>query len=192
MSVRRPGRSGPAGPAQWMNLNEDNMSPMHKRAVFSLLAATALAAVAGPSLAASTVVEVELWDSGASAPMMQGIGIGMGVTADKMAKASMKIKLARSTVKAGEVTFRVTNTSKETVHEMVVVPIKNVETPLPYNADQEQIDEDAARHLGEVAELDPGQSGALTLKLAPGKYALLCDVPGHYMNGMWVVLTVTK
>lgn len=168
------------------------MTILHKRVVLPLLAATVVAALAEPSVAAGTVVEVKLWDSGAAAPMVQDLGMGMGVTAGKMAKAGMKIKMAHTTVKAGEVTFRVTNTSNDVVHEMIVVPIKNAETQLPYNVDQNQIDEDAAHHLGEVSELDPGKTGALTLTLTPGKYALLCDVPGHYMNGMWTVLTVTK
>ena len=44
--------------------------------------------------------------------------------------------------------------------------------------------------LGEVSELDPGKSGTLTLKLDPGTYMLFCNIPGHYMAGMWTTVTV--
>jgi uncharacterized cupredoxin-like copper-binding protein len=50
--------------------------------------------------------------------------------------------------------------------------------------------EEAAGHLGEVAELDPGAGGSLTLTLPPGKYVLACNLPGHFDSGMWTVLTV--
>jgi uncharacterized cupredoxin-like copper-binding protein len=60
----------------------------------------------------------------------------------------------------------------------------------PYSDKDARFDEDAAGALGEVEELDPGKSGDLTLSLKPGKYALACNVPNHYANGMWTVLTV--
>ena len=44
----------------------------------------------------------------------------------------------------------------------------------------------------EVSELDPGASGSLTVALQPGKYLLICNVPGHYASGMWTEFTVTK
>jgi len=46
--------------------------------------------------------------------------------------------------------------------------------------------------LGEVSELDPGASGELGIDLAKGSYILYCNVPGHYMAGMWTILTVTE
>jgi len=73
-----------------------------------------------------------------------------------------------------------------------VSPIVDTHTPLPYLPDELRVDEDAATHLGEVSELDPGQSGALTLTLKPGSYILYCNIPGHYVMGMWTVLQVVK
>ena len=55
---------------------------------------------------------------------------------------------------------------------------------------RQQGNEDAAGHLGEVSELDPGKSGSLSMKLDPGTYMLLCNVAGHYMAGMWTTITV--
>ena len=62
--------------------------------------------------------------------------------------------------------------------------------PLPYIAAESEVDEDGIGDLGEVSELEPGKSGSLTLNLRPGKYVLFCNVPGHYMGGMWTLLTV--
>jgi uncharacterized cupredoxin-like copper-binding protein len=74
---------------------------------------------------------------------------------------------------------------------MIVVPVPSAGQPLPYVAAEDRIDEDAAGHLGEVSELDPGKSGSLTLDLTPGKYLVLCNIPHHFMAGMWKLLTVT-
>jgi uncharacterized cupredoxin-like copper-binding protein len=41
-----------------------------------------------------------------------------------------------------------------------------------------------------VSELDPGKSGALTITLEPGLYLLFCNVPGHFISGMWTTITV--
>lgn len=70
--------------------------------------------------------------------------------------------------------------------------ITSTDEVMPYIADENKIDEDAAGHLGEVAELEPGKSGSLGLDMKPGQYLLYCNIPGHYVGGMWTVLTVTE
>lgn len=157
-------------------------------ALFSLATAAPGAAQAATQVAAKTTVDVTLWDKGDTAEMATDRGIGM--TGDKT-PATMGIKLSKSTVKAGDITFEVRNSSKGTIHEMVVLPYKDGEK-LPYIDSESRIDEEAAGHLGEVSELDPGASGALRIALQPGEYALVCNIPGHYMNGMWAILTVEK
>ena len=64
-------------------------------------------------------------------------------------------------------------------------------TELPYLVDEKRVDEDATDHLGEVSELDPGKSGSLTVNLTPGTYVLYCNIPGHFIDSMWTMLTVT-
>lgn len=152
-----------------------------------------LAAIAGILLLSSnafaavdTKIKVTLWDKGTSAEIKTDMGMGM--TGDH-AKASMGLKLSKDHAKAGNVTFQVTNSSKETVHEMVVIPYP-ADGKVPYSDKDARFDEDAAGHLGEVSELDPGKSGSVTLDLKPGKYILSCNVATHYANGMWAVFTV--
>lgn len=128
---------------------------------------------------------------------MEGLGkaepIALGSPgAANMASATMGIKLDIAEAPAGEITFKATNDSTGMIHEMVLAPVSDLNTPMPYDAANEKVDEDAAGHLGEVAELDPGSSGALTLTLEPGTYILYCNIPGHYVLGMWTIFTVTE
>ncbi len=107
-----------------------------------------------------------------------------------MATANMGITLSAKSVNAGKVTFEANNDSKDVVHEMVVAPLASPDAILPFNEGEGKVDEDAAGHIGEVAELEPGQSGALTVNLKPGTYILYCNIPGHYMAGMWTTIEV--
>jgi len=46
--------------------------------------------------------------------------------------------------------------------------------------------------VDEIPEWEPGKTGTLKLKLDPGKYQLLCNIAGHYKNGMYTPLIVTE
>lgn len=143
--------------------------------------------LAGEGLAhADTKIKVTLWDKGASAEMKTDLGLGMG---GDHATANMGIELSQDQANAGNVTFDVTNSSKETVHEMLVIPFPE-SGQVTYDEKNARFDEEAAGHLGEVAELEPGKTGSLTLDLKPGKYVLACNIANHYANGMWTVITV--
>lgn len=165
-----------------------------KFSVKSLLLSAGLSLLAAPALAAGSVVKVSLWDQGPKSMdgLGQGVMRGMGMTTTAMPMAMLGIDVASSTVKAGAVTFEVTNTSKHMVHEMVIAPVADEKMPLPYDKSLEKVNEDAAGHLGEVAELNPGQSGALKITLKPGKYILYCNISGHYALGMWKLVTVKQ
>lgn len=165
---------------------------MTKFTVALTAAATGLFLLAtGAAHAASTaVVNVSLWDKGPdSATPDDAHPMGFGSNGD-MTMAMVGVKADVDTVPAGTVTFQVTNTSKDIVHEMILSPIAADGKPLPYVTGDQRVDEDAAGHLGEVSELDPGATGALTVDLTPGKYILFCNIPAHFMDGMWTVITV--
>lgn len=153
------------------------------QAAASLLA---LAAMALPALAATTV-HISLTDDGQDAALASGMGMAMGAD---MSKAIMHVVSDTSEVLAGDVTFDVANKSAGMVHEMIVVKVADGAVQLPYDANTDRIDEDTARSLGEVSELDAGKTGSLTLTLEAGTYALFCNLRGHYMAGMWTLLTV--
>jgi len=104
---------------------------------------------------------------------------------------SMAIKPDRTSAPAGRVTFQVANRSKSKVHEMLIVKTDQPAAALPYDAREEEVEEDKIKSLGEVSELQPGKSGSLTLDLKPGSYLLLCNQPGHMRHGMWARFEVT-
>ena len=145
------------------------------------------AAISGAHAAA--IVHVKLWDKGDQVDMSKNLGLGLGLKGD-MSKATMGIDIDRKEVPAGKVTFEVRNDGREMIHEMLVSPISSRDAKLPYVDNDNRVDEEASRDLGEVSELDPGKSGALTLDLKPGLYILFCNIPGHYMSAMWTTIEV--
>jgi uncharacterized cupredoxin-like copper-binding protein len=162
------------------------MQPL-KSLLLPVAALVITVAATGPSQATGSVVNVALWDKGADAPMPTDLGLGMG---GDMSKATMGISATPDSVKPGMVTFEVLNTSKDQIHEMIVAPLASTKKTLPYIANENRVDEDKEGDLGEVSELDPGKSGALRIEMKPGRYILYCNVPGHYVAGMWTLFTV--
>jgi len=170
------------------------MNLSNGRFLFLLCGLLTLGPIA-PSVAAASTVEVSLWDRGPHSMDAFGKGRmrrGIGMRPKTMSKAMLGIDAEPKSIKGGRVTFQVTNTSKDMIHEMVVSPVSDSGKPLPYDKSLGKVDEDSAGHLGEVSELSPGQSGSLSLRLKPGKYILYCNVPGHYALGMWTRMTVTN
>ncbi len=84
-----------------------------------------------------------------------------------------RISLYRSKVPTGRVKFNVRNFGEDG-HDFAV-----------RNAD--------GRVLGTLAELKPGRSGTLVVRLRrPGRYRLFCSLEGHEARGMHAVLRVKK
>jgi uncharacterized cupredoxin-like copper-binding protein len=104
---------------------------------------------------------------------------------------SDRIVLDHPSAPAGKVTFHAVNQSKELVHELLVVQ----STPgkaLPYDQAKSEVAESRTHVLGEIDDLRPGASGAMTLELKPGSYILICNQPGHYKAGMKTKFSVTR
>lgn len=162
------------------------------RLPLSLAALFLAASLTGASAETASTLHVSLWDHGADSAMQAGdnpmMGLNMG---GDPAGRTMGITSDVAEVPGGDVTFDVHNDSTTNIHEMVVAPIADARSQLPYSEADMAVDEDAAHAIGEVSELDPGASGSVTLHLQPGVYVLFCNVPGHYAMGMWTLLTVT-
>ena len=156
-----------------------------------LLGAVAAAFLIATGFAASaeTLVTAHLWDKGAAMEMTPNFAYGVS-TADKL-KSTMGIKLSRATVPAGKIKFSVTNDSKDTIHELVVLQPADL-TKLVYVDAENRLSEESNVHIGEVSELDPGKTNSVTLDMKPGTYLIVCNIPGHYKAGMWELLKVTK
>ena len=87
--------------------------------------------------------------------------------------------------KAGKVTITAPNDGK-VVHELVLLKTDADPANLPKKGDE--VDESTS--VGEIADVEPGSTKKATFKLAPGKYAMVCALPGHYEGGMYGSLTV--
>ena len=98
-----------------------------------------------------------------------------------------------TTVPAGSVTFDVANDGTVT-HEFVVLQTDTPAAEIPidsFEGEQDRIDEDTAgTNVGETGDMEAGATQTLTLDLAPGHYVFVCNLPGHYGQGMHTDFTV--
>jgi uncharacterized cupredoxin-like copper-binding protein len=108
------------------------------------------------------------------------------------ATETMAVKADKTSVKAGKVTFKVTNAAKTERHELIVVRVTDPKAPLPFDDAKHRVIESQIKALGEVSDLKPGQSKSLTLTLAPGDYLLICNIKDHFKAGMTLPFTATK
>ncbi len=160
---------------------------LFRTAIAALAVATSSLALAVPATA-NAVVTVALTNKPITADLPNNLGMAM--RGADMTKAMMSIIAIPNIVPAGAVTFNATNRSSDFTHEMILIKVQDRNQQLPYVTADSKVNEDAAGHLGEVPELKPGKSGSLSITLDPGTYMLFCNVPGHYMAGMWTTITV--
>src|SRR3954464_2205896 len=102
----------------------------------------------------------------------------------RAALSDYRIQTSTTDPATHRVTFAVRNVGK-IKHEFVVLKTKK---PAGSLGDGKRVPE--AGNVGEVGDLRPGQSKRLTLRLKPGHYALICNLPGHYAAGMHQDFTV--
>ena len=121
----------------------------------------------------------------------QDYGPGYGMMGHGM-MGMMSIRTNVSTVKAGKITFDVSNLSRSIVHEMAVVAVDNPNAPLPYDFNTGQVPENQIKVIDEVEDMEPNAQRTMELDLKPGSYLLICNLPGHYAAGMWTALTVSE
>jgi uncharacterized cupredoxin-like copper-binding protein len=76
-------------------------------------------------------------------------------------------------------------------HELVVFRTDMTIGDLPIGSDG-KVDESAGQVIGEIEvdELQPGAEASATFQLGSGKYVLLCNLPGHYAQGMRSAFTL--
>jgi uncharacterized cupredoxin-like copper-binding protein len=90
-----------------------------------------------------------------------------------------------TSTKAGSVTFVVKNIG-HLKHEFVVLKTRTPAAKLKTRAAKAIV----IGQVGKIFPFGPGQTKTLTLKLAPGHYVLLCNLPAHYQAGQRTDFTV--
>lgn len=138
---------------------------------------TKVVTAAAPSTAPATAAP-----AAATGPVQASLGDGPGGPPNA---GAMWIGLSRSsTVAKGKVTFNVNNVGR-LVHEFVVI-----KTDKPANGLGTGSRVPEAGNVGETGDVQAGASKTLNVKLAPGHYALICNIPNHYAAGMHADFTV--
>ena len=172
--------------------------------------AGAVAPLTAPALPGE-VVDVTLTDMGAAmygrsaGPRdrggMMGGGYGpaggYGMMGGPWRGRMMQVRLDRHTVPAGTVSLRVSDIGAMD-HELVVLPLAaGARVGERAVGPDGTVDENGS--LGEASNNDgpgegeglrPGGTGWTTLHLRPGRYELVCNLPGHYAAGMFAELDV--
>jgi uncharacterized cupredoxin-like copper-binding protein len=126
-----------------------------------------------------------------------GIGIAIwsqiptqGAIAAK--ESEWKIVISANAHTAGDVTFHLDN--RGTVpHEFLVVATDMSGTMLldSVDATTNRIDEETLDVVDEQPEYEPGTTATLTVTLPKGHYVVMCNIEGHYKNGMFADLIIT-
>ncbi|MGN6798865.1 MAG: hypothetical protein ACTHKS_12025 [Gaiellaceae bacterium] len=111
-----------------------------------------------------------------------------GPSVVRVSERDFHITLVHGRVSAGTVLFRVTNRGPDE-HEFIVI---HADRGLPMRADGITLDEDALEKsiVGSVEPAPAGETHVLRLQLKPGRYAVVCNMFGHYMGGMHAALVV--
>jgi uncharacterized cupredoxin-like copper-binding protein len=89
---------------------------------------------------------------------------------------------------AGEINFTITNDGPST-HEFVVVKSNLAPDALPV-ADG-LVSEDSIDVVDEAEDIAPGTTASLGVELEAGSYVIICNIAGHYEQGMHAGLTVS-
>lgn len=100
------------------------------------------------------------------------------------------VKPSKVTVQSGDVIFKASN--KGTLpHELVIVKTGMDVKALPVE-EGKVVEAKAGELIGEIEpdRLVPGVSSEDTFALGVGQYALICNIAGHYQNGMYAALEV--
>jgi uncharacterized cupredoxin-like copper-binding protein len=95
------------------------------------------------------------------------------------------VKASPKSISAGKVKFRVKNAGSDE-HELVVIRTSTAASKL-------KVSRGRATTKGQVAEIEDiagGKSKSKTVTLKKGHYVLICNLPGHYQQGMRADLTV--
>ena len=117
-----------------------------------------------------------------------GGGGGGGI---EVTLADFSVTLGSTSASAGDVAFDVTNDAEQT-HEFVVVQTDLAEDALPTdeNGDVSEAGE-GMEVVDEIEDIEAATSASLTVSLDAGSYVLICNLPGHYRQGMHASFTVS-
>lgn len=120
-----------------------------------------------------------------------GSGSGSGEGDAQITLKDFQIDLSPTTVPAGDVTFAASNEGP-TVHEFEIfsVPDGVDPTDLAVASNVADTESQGLKVIDEVEDIAPATTASVTVTLEPGSYAVICNLPGHYEQGMSIAFAV--
>lgn len=98
---------------------------------------------------------------------------------------------ATTSAPAGEITFNLSNEAEQT-HEFVIFRTDLAPDAMPVGTEGDVDEEgEGVEAIDEVEDITGGSDATLTVTLDAGSYVFLCNLPGHYSQGMHVGFTVS-
>ena len=124
---------------------------------------------------------------------LAGIGCSSSTSAAEggiaVTEQDFSVAVSPSSIAAGDVSFTITNNGPST-HEFVIVKSDADPGSLEVG-DDGTVPEDSLDVVDEQEEIAPNTAPTLATNLEAGSYILMCNIAGHYANGMHTGFTVT-
>jgi uncharacterized cupredoxin-like copper-binding protein len=136
------------------------------------------------TMRAATIVVLAL----TAAACGSSAGSSGGPTVDVSLK-DFSIDLTPDSVPAGEVTFEASNAGP-TTHEFEIFSVDGDADPNALPVEDGVANTDGLTLVDEQEDITVGANPSLSVELQPGTYGVICNLPGHYQQGMHAVLTV--
>lgn len=105
-------------------------------------------------------------------------------------EVSFNIHMSQITAQAGPMTFHIVNGADDMLHEFIIIKTDSAPENLPTNM-MGRVQEDAVTIITAAEDIPPANSRNINVNLASGHYVMICNLPGHYLQGMRVEFTVT-
>lgn len=135
--------------------------------------------VASAAIIAGAALAAQACGGGASSPITV-----------KATEKDFAINVDQGSVTHGKLQLQVTNEGPSE-HELVVLKTDDAADDLPVSDGQAEEDSEGVEHVDEVEQLSAGQTDQLDLNLDAGNYVLICNLPGHYSQGMRIAFRVS-
>jgi uncharacterized cupredoxin-like copper-binding protein len=104
-------------------------------------------------------------------------------------EADFSISLDPTSISAGDVKFDVTNNGPSD-HEFVVFKTDLAEDQLPVTDGAVDESGEGVEHIDEIEDIGTDAPKDLEVTLDAGNYVVICNLPGHYEQGMHASLAV--
>lgn len=120
-------------------------------------------------------------------PAAGPVGSGSGTVNVTMSEFS--VEAAPGSTTSGQIVFNLNNEGA-VLHELLIIRTEAAQDALPIKSGAVDEANPGLDVVGEILNVNGGDSGNVTAPLPAGNYVLLCNIPGHYNAGMHTAFTV--